>query len=80
MKKRIIRWAIRKKIDEHSEEIQAEITRIRSLRSIAEFKAYGGEKGAELKKLWQERGPEIKRALKEEYARFKAERAKKEGK
>lgn len=80
MKKFLIRRAIRKKIDEHSEEIEAEKERIRSLRSFNEFKSYGREKGAELKKLWRERGPEVKRVLKEEYERYKAERAKKDGK
>jgi predicted NAD-dependent protein-ADP-ribosyltransferase YbiA (DUF1768 family) len=76
---RLIRWAVRKKLEEHSEEIEAEMARIKSMRSVEEFKAYGREKGGELRKLWTERGPEVKRVLIEEYARFKVGRNKKKG-
>lgn len=80
MKKHLIRWAIRKKIEEHSDEIEAEMKRLKGMRSVSEFKSYGLEKSAEFKELWKERGPEVKKLLKEELERYKARREKKEGK
>lgn len=79
-KSKLIRWAIRKKIDEHSDEIAAEIKRIKSLRSAREIREYGAEKGGELKELWRERGPEVKKLIKEEYERIKKRQSRKDDK
>jgi gas vesicle protein len=76
-KSKLIGWAIRKKIDEHSDEIAAEIKRIKGMRSVREFREYGSEKGGELKELWRERGPEVKKLLKDEFERIKERQAKK---
>ena len=80
MKKQLLRWAIRKKIDEHSDEIAAEMVRIKKMRSLREFREYGIEKSAEAKKIWQERGPEVKKLLKDEVERYKERQSKKGGK
>lgn len=80
MKKQLLRWAIRKKIDEHSDEIAAEMVRIKKMRSLREFREYGIEKSAEAKKLWRERGPEVKKLLKDEMERYKDRQSKKGGK
>jgi len=79
-KSKLIRWAIRKKIDEHSDEIAAEVKRIKSMRSVSEFREYGAEKGGELKELWRERGPEVKKLIKDEYQRIKKRQSDKDEK
>jgi hypothetical protein len=80
MRKQLLRWAIRKKIDEHSDEIAAEMARIKKMRSMREFREYGIEKSAEAKKVWRERGPEVKKLLKDELERYKERKSKKDDK
>jgi hypothetical protein len=76
----LLRRAIRKKIDEHADEIEAEKERLKKMRSMREFREYGVEKSAEFKKLWRERGPEVKKLLKDELERYRERQSKKGGK
>jgi len=52
----------------HEQEIAAELTRLRGLRSKEDMAAYAREKGAAAKELLQERGPQLKDALRQGWA------------
>ncbi|GAB6175854.1 hypothetical protein JCM16814_07450 [Desulfobaculum senezii] len=71
MKKKMFGWAIRKQIEAHSDEIQAEVERVKGIRSVSEAKDYGKEKIGQAREVWQEHGPGIKDAAQREWDRMK---------
>ncbi|MBU1002083.1 MAG: hypothetical protein KKE73_06135 [Proteobacteria bacterium] len=62
-------WAMRKELERHGPAIRAEIDRLKSIRTLAELKAWGSEKGGALKLLSRQRGPELLAFIKAEWAR-----------
>lgn len=74
MKSKMLGWAMKKELERHGPAIRAEIDRLKSIRTLAELKAWGSEKGGALKVLTRERGPELLAFIKAEWARARAER------
>lgn len=69
LKDKFMGWAQRKELERHGPQIRAEIDRLKSIRTLAELKAWGNEKGGALKTLSHERGPELLAFIKAEWAR-----------
>ena len=51
---------VKKKLEQHSDAIQAEIERVKGMRGLKEIKEYGLEKGGEFKVFMDERCPNLK--------------------
>ncbi|NJB67616.1 hypothetical protein GGQ74_001256 [Desulfobaculum xiamenense] len=62
---------IRKQFEEHSDELRAEVDRVKSIRSVADAKTYAAEKGGEAKEMWREHGPAVKSAVRREWERLR---------
>jgi len=60
LKRRLLQTLVKKKLEQHSDAIQAEIERVKGFRSLKEIKEYGLEKGDEFKALMDERCPNLK--------------------
>lgn len=75
MRSKVLGWALKKEMERHGPAIRAEIDRLKSIRTMAELKAWGAEKGGALMVLTRERGPEFMAFIKAEWARMREERA-----
>ncbi|WP_126378958.1 hypothetical protein [Desulfovibrio ferrophilus] len=71
MRNKLLGWAMRKELERHGPAIRAEIDRLKSIRTLAELKVWGSEKGGALKVLAHERGPELLAFIKSEWARMR---------
>ena len=71
MKKKFLGWAVRKELERHGPAIRAEINRLKSIRTLAELKVWGREKGGALGALTRERGPEVLAFIKAEWGRMR---------
>ncbi|WP_461208365.1 hypothetical protein [Desulfocurvus sp. DL9XJH121] len=74
MKRKLLGWALRKELERHGPAIRAEIDELKSLRTLAEIKAWGAKKGGALGVLARERGPELLAYIKAEWRRMRDER------
>lgn len=69
MKAKFAMWAMRRELMRHSGEIRAEMDRLKAIRTLAELKVWGREKGGALGALVQSHGPQFFQLLKTELAR-----------